>query len=411
MMNYVSSLRPNNSLSFIDKRINDINYRGNISSEHNRYDMDEIYKTLVLLDKYAPNNELMRIRDTDLSKRPENTQEEYNYAIFCEQVAASVGKGTQDSIRKNIFVDLHRMGLINRYDTNKNIILPYERKSTKYISLTSEGLKFIKETNLLNRAFIFTRAIDTLLGGYVEITLTLLKDPMYCIDKITKYEFMFFVSAIDSNTNFSISLDECVKLIHDYRRLDRYTQKKVIEILSDRLQPKNFTGNKTDKKDWHNWKNKIDQIYHLFAQSPHFDVVGDILNLSTHKIKTKAGEIIDVMTRSIVEKEAYFTKHKVKRTPGFELHHVVPLSWAENPEQYKLFDKWENMVYIDAYRHAIITQNRNRNVEMRSEGNNIWLIDHVGNIIKLNFEAKNILYDPENQSIMLDYNKELRNCL
>lgn len=410
-MNYVSTLRPNISLSFIDKRINDVNYRGNISSEHNRYDMDEIYKTLVLLDKYTPNNQLMRIRDTDLSKRPENTQEEYNYARFCENVALSVGKGTQDSIRKNIFVDLHRMGLINRYDANKNIILPYKQKSTKYVSLTSEGLKFINETNLLNRSFIFTRAIDTLLCGYIEITLSLLKDPIYRIDKITKYEFMFFVSAVDSNTNFSISLAECVELIHAYRMLDRYTQKKVIEILSDKLKPDNFYGNKTAKKDWHNWKNKIDQIYHLFAQSPHFDVVGDVLNLSTHKIKTKSGEIIDVMKRSIVEKEAYFSKHKVKRTPGFEIHHVVPLSWAESPEQYRLFDKWENMVYIDAYRHAIITQNRNRNVEMRSDGNNILLIDHFGNVIKLDFERKNILYNPENQSTMLDYNKELINSL
>ena len=123
-MNYVSALRPNSALSFIDKRVNDVNYRGDASSEHNRYDMDEIYKTLVLLNKYAPNEQLMRIRDTDLKKRPENTPEEYNYAKFCENVAASVGKGTQDSIRKNIFVDLNRMGLINRFDINKKVMNP-----------------------------------------------------------------------------------------------------------------------------------------------------------------------------------------------------------------------------------------------------------------------------------------------
>ena len=149
----------------------------------------------------------------------------------------------------------------------------------------------------------------------------------------------------------------------------------------------------------------------MFAQSPHFDVVGDDLNLSTHKIKTKAGEVIDVMTRSIAEKKAYFNKHKVKRTAGFELHHVIPLSWAESPEQYKLFDKWENMIYIDAYRHAIITQNRNRNVEMQSSGADIKLIDHLGNVVELSFDQKNILYNPDNQQIMLQYNKELRECL
>ena len=410
-MIYVSNLRPNDALAFIDKRINDVNYRGDVSSEHNRYDMDEIYKMLMCLDRYAPNNQLLRIRDTDSKKRPENTIDEYDYARFCEEVNAAVGKGTQDSIRKNIFVDLHRMGLITRYDKNRNFISPYGRISPKYVSLSPDGVKFIRERDLLNRSFIFTKAIDTLLGGYIEIALQLLKEPEYHIGTITKYEFMFFVSAVDSGTSFSITLEQCVDLIHTYRRLGKYLQIKVIEILSDKLKPENFDGDKTAQRDWHNWKNKIDQVYHLFAQSPHFDVVGDDLNLSTHKIKTKAGEVIDVMTRSIAEKEAYFNKHKVKRTVGYELHHVVPLSWAESPEQYKLFDKWENMVYIDAYRHAIITQNRNRNIEMRSRGNDVLLIDHHGNAVELIFDRKNILYDPANQPTMLRYNKELRDCL
>lgn len=410
-MIYVSNLRPNDALAFIDKRINDVNYRGGVSSEHNRYDMDEIYKMLMCLDRYAPNNQLLRIRDADSKKRPENTIDEYDYARFCEEVNAAVGKGTQDSIRKNIFVDLHRMGLITRYDKNRNFISPYRRISPKYVSLSPDGVKFIRERDLLNRSFIFTKAIDTLLGGYIEIALQLLKEPEYHIGTITKYEFMFFVSAVDSGTSFSITLEQCVDLIHTYRRLGKYLQIKVIEILSDKLKPENFDGDKTAQRDWHNWKNKIDQVYHLLAQSPHFDVVGDDLNLSTHKIKTKAGEIIDVMTRSIAEKDAYFNKHKVKRTAGFELHHVVPLSWAESPEQYKLFDKWENMVYIDAYRHAIITQNRNRNIEMRSRGNDVLLIDHHGNAVELIFDHKNILYDPANQPTMLRYNKELRDCL
>lgn len=410
-MIYVSRLSPNEALAFIDARVNDVNYRGGVSSEHNRYDMDEIYKMLMCLDRYAPDNQLLRIRDTDTKKRPENTPDEYDYARFCEDVNVAVGKGTQDSIRKNIFVDLHRMGLIIRYDKNRNVISPYGRISPKYVSLSPDGVKFIRERDLLNRSFIFTKAIDILLGGYIEIALQLLKEQEHHINKITKYEFMFFVSAVDSGTCFSITLEQCVDLIHKYRRLGKSLQKKVIEILSDKLKPENFDGDKTVQKDWHNWKNKIDQVYHLFAQSPHFDVVGDDLNLSTHKIKTKAGEVIDVMTRSIAEKKAYFNKHKVKRTAGFELHHVIPLSWAESPEQYKLFDKWENMIYIDAYRHAIITQNRNRNVEMQSSGADIKLIDHLGNVVELSFDQKNILYNPDNQQIMLQYNKELRECL
>lgn len=414
MKTYVSGLRPVGTeaykvLDFIDRRVNDKNYRGAISSEHNRYDMDEIYKTLVLLDRHAPNQKLMRIRDTDLEKRPANTPEEADYARFCEAVKISVGKGTQDSIRKNIFVDLSRMGLINRYGKDEKCLDPYKKKSTKYVALSSEGKKFISQGDMLNRAFIFTKAIDILLGGYVEICLRLLKEPDYKIEKITKYEFMLFVSAVDSDTGFKLTLQECAHLIQVYR--NSRLNKAVVEILSYELQPDNFEGDKTDKRDWHNWKNKIDQIYHLLSQSPHFDVAGDDLTLSTHKIKTKAGAIIDVMKRSLAEKDLYFQRHKVNKTPGFEIHHVVPLSWAESPEQYKLFDKWENMVYIDAYRHAIITQNRNRNVEMSIEGQDIKLSDYRGNSIILSYEEKNILYNPGYQEKMLGYNRELRKVI
>lgn len=410
-MIYVSDIRPNEALSFIDRRINDVNYRGDASSEHNRYDMDEIYNMLMLLNTYAPNKKLMRIRDTDLSKRPENTPEEYDYAVFCEKVKEKVGKGTQDSIRKNIFVDLDRMGLIHRYDLRGNVITPYTRSSAKYVSLSDEGLKFVNEPELLNRAFIFTKAIDILLGGYIEIALHLLKDSDYGIDKITKYEFMFFVSAVDSDTSFKIDSQKCADLIKAYRRLDGYTQRRVIEILQDRLIPSKFSGDKTAQRDWHNWKNKIDQVYHLLNQSPYFVVDGDNLNLSTHKIRTKAGEYVDVRTRSEMAKKDYFDNHHVKKAPGFELHHVVPLSWAESMEQYKLFDKWENMVYIDAYRHALITQNKNRNIEMRAQGNDILLVDHLNNIVELSYDGKNILYNPSHQSTMLEYNKTLRGTL
>ena len=127
-MIYVSNLGPQKVLQFIDERINDNSYRGNASSEHNRYDMQEMYQTLTILNKYAPNGTLIRIRDTDTSKRHANTPDEYQYAMFCEEVNKVVGKGTQDSIRKNIFVDVDRMGLINRYDKNRNLIQPHKRR-------------------------------------------------------------------------------------------------------------------------------------------------------------------------------------------------------------------------------------------------------------------------------------------
>lgn len=409
-MSYVSNINPGNkSLQFIDHRLLDNNYRGDKSSEHNRYDMDEIYETLVLLNKYAPRQSLMRIRDTDTSKRPINTPDEIQYANFCEEVKNVVGKGTQDSIRKNIFVDLHRMGLIDRYGSKGTILPAYGYASPKYVALTKEGIKFIATTNILDRAFIFSRALDKLLGGYIEITLNILKNDDYGIEYVSKYEFMFFVSAINTHSTFSLTIDQSVGLIKSYRLLSRTQQNAVIETLRARLKPEYFDGDKTQQRDWHNWQNKIDQVYHLFNQTPYFDVSGpdrNILSLSTHKIRTRSGEIIDIRKRSIAEKFAYYKNHKINKASGFELHHVVPLSWADSAEQYKLFDKWQNMVYIDAFSHAKITQNRNRNIFMTADTSTIILSDNSGSLVKLEI-GNNILYLPNNQSEMLDYNEKL----
>lgn len=408
-MMQVENIQPNNeALKFIDLRIADPKYRGDESSEHNRYDMKEIFTTLTILDKYAPDKSLLRIRDTDLSKRPQNTNDEISYALFCEDVKKAVGKGTQDSIRKNIFVDIHRMGLIDRFDNEKIKLGAFDRGSVKYVSLTDDGIKFIK-SNLLNRAFIFSKALDRLLGGYIEISLDILKDTDYGINKITLWEFMFFVSAINAETTFNIDINQCVTLIKSFRLLAPTQRMAVIETLKQKLKPELFIGDKTKKRDWHNWKNKIDQAYHLFKQTPYFDVFGTenkILTLSTTKIKTKDGEVVDIKKRSIYEKDAYFKKHKVQKTNGFELHHVLPLSWSESAEQYKLFDKWENMVYIDAFSHAKISQNRNRNVNMTSRGDDIILSDYDNNSVHL-ISQKSILYDTFNKSKMLDYNRDL----
>ena len=117
----VNNINPGNkALEFIDSRIRDEKYRGSPSSEHNRYVMTQIINILVLLDKYAPYPNLMAIRTTDISKRSENNPDEFLYAQFCNEAKQKAGIGTQDAMRKNLFVDLHRAGLIKRYIIEKN---------------------------------------------------------------------------------------------------------------------------------------------------------------------------------------------------------------------------------------------------------------------------------------------------
>ena len=43
---------------------------------------------------------------------------------------------------------------------------------------------------------------------------------------------------------------------------------------------------------------------------------------------------------------------------GFELHHIVPLLYATNRNQFDVLDTWKNMIYIDGFTHNIITQTK-----------------------------------------------------
>ena len=66
--------------------------------------------------------------------------------------------------------------MITRYDKDKNPIDPFASRRVKYVSLNKQGLKLINAKNILDQYFIFSKAIDTLLGGHIDIILDILRD-------------------------------------------------------------------------------------------------------------------------------------------------------------------------------------------------------------------------------------------
>jgi hypothetical protein len=406
----VSKINPgNNALKFIDNRIKDNKYRGAPSSEHNRYKMEQVIIILELLNKYAPKLGLLTIRTTDISKRPDNNTDEEAYAKFCNEAKQKAGIGTQDAMRKNLFVDLHRMGFIIRYDKNKKETDPFSHQPIKFVSISNQGLKLINAETILDKFFIYSKGIDILVGGYIDIILDILRDKTYAIKKISIYEYMFFVSAIGTETNFNITTDEAVELIKEYRCLTPIQKSSVIETLKNELKPVNYYGNKNNKRDFHNWHNKIAQVYYLLNQTVYFEVRDGeklILKSGENSFSKSFSKEVKRLNRSLNEKHEYFKKQKVSKTTGFELHHVVPLAWSESIHHFKILDKWENMVYIDAFSHAKITQNRNRNIILKIINDDISLSDFSNNKVNLKY-LKNVLYSLENKNIMEKYNRDL----
>lgn len=402
-MGFLEISSSNKALIFLNQRIQDPNYRGQHSSQHNRYTFQVVKSILTLLDQFAPNQSLLRIRTTDISKRPLNLPEEKQYAAFCAAVKEKTGIGTQDAMRKNLLVDFHRMGLVNRYDKERNVVKAYQPGKKYYVALSDRGRRLIQEQNPLNQYFIFAKALSGMLGNVIDNLLELLRNHNLEPVSLSLCEYMFFASAIDANSTFSCTVSEAEQLILSYRLLSPIQKRACEEEVKNLLNPSRYKGNKTEKRDFHNWKNEAQQVFSLLAETPYFEQMNDILYLKT---RAEFPDLQKRTDRSLSEKINYFTNHNVNKTPGYELHHLVPLSWSESVYHFKLLDCWKNMLYIDGKTHAVISQQRYNCVVLLGKGQDFILKDYSGNSVDL-FYPSNVLYNPKQQTCVLEYNQKL----
>lgn len=394
-------------LSFLAERILDVNYRGIQLSQHNRYDV--IFITTMLTEMYnLVGRNRMFIRTTDLSKRPYNYPEEKIYAQYVNNLCAKLERCTQDSVRKNFFVDLHRMGFIYRYNEHGYKIGPYERSRIKSVSLTPLGIELVNNSpDIFQRNLIYTKAIDTLTNGLADELL----DVVSINDKLTMTEFQFFMSFIDQKLNGHLyTKSELIDFVLEFRSMSGFQRQAVVDVVAAYCDPKKFGGNKLNKRDFHNWKNETQQIFMLLDQTVLFE-------LRQEKLVIRLGEtsLFDDDTklkRSLKEKEEYFKNHEVKKQPGFELHHVIPLLTAKSKNEFAVLDVWENMVYIDGYTHSKITHTNNKNTNLSFMNDDIVLKDPAGVVGEIDCEKDtNVIYNTKNKIVMKEFNEQALNVI
>ena len=119
------------------------------------------------------------------------------------------------------------------------------------------------------------------------------------------------------------------------------------------------------------------------------------------------------LRRSRTQKREYFIRHNILessiRRLGFELHHIIPLLYARNHEEFRTLDVWQNMILIDGHSHAKITQNGSRNIKLEFRDYDMLFKDfgfpqHIVECIydqnvKYNVSLKDIL-SSTNQSLL-----------
>lgn len=395
-------------LSFLEKRLKRVDYRGLQISQHNRYTLEIIVGMLQILYDLV-GEEKMEIRTEDLSKRPINKENEKIYAEYVNRVKKNIGIGTQDSIRKNFFVDFHRMGLIERYDKDGISQLPYSNKryKIKSVSIATDGLSLIRSKNLLEKQILFSEYVDRLFGGFATQLIEILSE----LDHLTIEEYTFFISFIGKTVeNIEYDIDAVIELVKDYRNLSGIQKDAVEKFVKEYADPDTFNGNKKNKRDFHNWINESQQIFYLLNQTALYEY-----DKENHKLRFKVKDksetffnrdSIKRLKRSNSCKKDYFREHNIGKHKGYELHHIVPLLKAKNADHFFLLDVWENLLYLDAKTHAIITQNGNKQIMMKILENNDIILSDLQDELNIKYND-NVFYAQENKNIMLYKNEEL----
>jgi hypothetical protein len=221
---------------------------------------------------------------------------------------------------------------------------------------------------------------------------------------ISYIEMSLFTSFVgESVDEIRLTSDDIKRLLREYNNLSVYQRKDIVNQLQQYCNSTMCERNKKNKRDWHNWMNESQQIINLLGQTVFFEHKGGILYLRTSSDGVFAGGRLE---RSKIEREKYYKEHDVCKRLGFELHHIVPLCWAKSKEEFRVLDCWKNLVYIDAYSHAKITQQDNKNVVLDFHGTKALFSNFGGNVIECE-KGANIEYKISLQNTMKEYNNSI----
>ncbi len=392
----------NNFLKYIVERIQKDTYRGVHISQHNRYDLDYVIKLIESIYKFAE-NDFFEIPRGDYSEREKTKKYDIqNYPIFkniVDEIKKHEGKGSYNSIKKNFFVDFHRMGIIKRYDKNFNQTDPFKRQIVYHAKLSNRAIKLLNAETIFEKYRFFTDFLDILFKKHLSGLADLIYNSNYKESQISVYEFMFILS------DTQLSNVEKVKLLNDFNSLKKYQKERLISLLRSYANPNNFQGEKTDKRDFHNWINESQQILSLMKQTSYFQVDSEnkyfTLNIGNLGIYSK-----NIIVRSQSVKKEYFKLHNFEKKNDFELHHIIPISKSRNKREVKDLDNVKNLIYLHKDKHKEITVKNNKNVYLFINKNEVIFCDFELNKIcsKNNFDS---LYSSKDSiTKMLDeYNK------
>ncbi|WNE41058.1 MAG: Type-2 restriction enzyme MboII [Mycoplasmataceae bacterium] len=317
-------------------------------------------------------------------------------------------------MRKNLFVDFHRMNLLERYDKKGNLIEIRDKKPVSKVRISPWGKELINSSRMIDKYLIYGKAVNFFLEERIAKLVNIMKENDNYLEI---EEFQLFVSFLGLKINDEFFDEQKINdFLNDYRNLPPKWKKHLVEKIESYCNPKKFPGDKKSKRDFGNWKNAAQQFFSLLDTTAYFELTEgkNKLILGKNQSFGKDFEEVIKIIRSNVEKKKYFINHNVNKRLGFELHHINPLFKVKCLAELKLADNWKNMIYIRAYEHSIITQSwrkvsRPMLTSSQEHNDNLYL-SNLSNSEESKIEFKNgenLCYDPSKKKLLLEYNEEM----
>lgn len=390
-------------LEFLYHRVLREDYRGTHKLQHYRWSAE--YIKIVL--KHFPRNDLLLHTQGDINDNYIYSDEEQDFCEYLKKVnkdLLKLNKSITDmGMRKIIFVNLQRMGFIDRFNTKKKLCKINKKYRYKYVKITQRGLDFVNSKNIFEEQRNLGIALDFVFDGVVQDILDILNtlEPQY----ISVSEMMFFITYLGKEYQGSLlTKDKIVEFINEFRSL-KARQKVVEDVINEFCLPENFMGDKTDKRDFHNWKNETQSMFNSLDLMSLFEY--DITNQRLLLKASINGENI-AFKRSNLMKAEYFKQHEVQKDLCFELHHIVPFYYAKDLDALKAIDNWQNLIYIDANSHRILSLDKNlkKAIKLKFKNLDAVLDNLIGDEIILKY-IDNIRYKAQLQQRLIQYNRSL----
>jgi hypothetical protein len=393
----LNKLENSKFFKYLNERIQGNDYRGYHLSQHNRLPFDKVIKILQIMYENI-GEDTIRIHVGDWKYQIQEGCERY-YKIVndinSEEKELSV---TKNSLKKNIFPDLDRMGFLKRFDKNKSLVSDNKRSEIYYVQLSNSAINLVQEKSIREKYKIYVNAVEKLLEPILDdLFIILFKE----FESVNIFEYTFILS------DRKLNIKEKVDLIKDYRKLSKINKIKVVNYVRQEFERINeHAKDKSEKRDFSNWYNESLQIFGLLNQTVYFKTFRRtvlMLSLSQEALEFEA-------SRSQKEKDLYLLYHGIESKDkyyGYEFHHIYPISYATSKKDLSLIDNHKNLLYIKREIHKKITkENTLVKIIWSEKDERLYLADPENNENKIDITDA-CIFNKKKIHELVEYNKKL----